>query len=72
MTGLVRVAVPAGNTLGEGVLWCDREQVVYWTDIQQSQLWRYRNCGQTMARATAKGDLYLACCMNLLKVRSRQ
>ncbi|KAB7629707.1 gluconolaconase [Stenotrophomonas rhizophila] len=36
------VAVPSGNTLGEGVLWCDREQAVYWTDIQQSKLWRYR------------------------------
>ncbi|WP_282296512.1 SMP-30/gluconolactonase/LRE family protein [Stenotrophomonas sp. PS02289] len=41
MTGPT-VAVPAGNTLGEGVLWCDREEVVYWTDIAQSKLWRYR------------------------------
>lgn len=50
MTGPVRVAVPAGNTLGEGVLWCDREQVVYWTDIQQSQLWRYRPQDGAIAR----------------------
>lgn len=42
MTGPASVAVPAGNTLGESAVWCDREQVVYWTDIQQSQLWRYR------------------------------
>lgn len=42
MTGPAVVAVPAGNTLGEGVLWCDREAVVYWTDIAQSRLWRYR------------------------------
>ncbi len=42
MNGPVRVAVPAGNTLGEGVLWCDREQAVYWTDIAQSHLWRFR------------------------------
>ncbi len=42
MSGPVAVAVPAGNTLGEGVLWCDRDEVVYWTDIAQSQLWRYR------------------------------
>jgi L-arabinonolactonase len=41
VTAPVRVAVPAGNTLGEGVLWCDREQAVYWTDIAQSHLWRY-------------------------------
>ncbi len=50
MTGPVRVAVPAGNTLGEGVLWCDREQVVYWTDIEQSQLWRYRPEDGAIAR----------------------
>ena len=42
MSGPVRAVVPAGNTLGEGVVWCDREAVVYWTDIAQSQLWRYR------------------------------
>lgn len=42
MTAAMSVAVPSGNTLGEGVLWCDREQAVYWTDIQQSKLWRYR------------------------------
>jgi len=37
----VRVAVQAGNRLGEGVLWCDRTQSLYWTDIQASMLWRY-------------------------------
>lgn len=42
MTAAMSVAVPSGNTLGEGVLWCDREQAVCWTDIQQSKLWRYR------------------------------
>jgi L-arabinonolactonase len=42
VTAAMSVAVPSGNTLGEGVLWCDREQAVYWTDIQQSKLWRYR------------------------------
>lgn len=42
MSGPVTVVVPAGNTLGEGVLWCERDEVVYWTDIAQSQLWRYR------------------------------
>ncbi|MFL9585229.1 SMP-30/gluconolactonase/LRE family protein [Stenotrophomonas sp. AB1(2024)] len=50
MTGPVSVAVPAGNTLGEGVLWCDREQVVYWTDIAQSCLWRYRPQDGAVAR----------------------
>jgi len=37
----VRVAVQAGNRLGEGVLWCDRAQALYWTDIHASMLWRY-------------------------------
>lgn len=50
MIGPVSVAVPAGNTLGEGVLWCDREQVVYWTDIAQSCLWRYRPQDGAVAR----------------------
>ncbi len=50
VSGPVTVAVPAGNTLGEGVLWCDRDQVVYWTDIAQSQLWRYRPADGNVAR----------------------
>jgi len=37
----VRVAVQSGNQLGEGVLWCDRAQALYWTDIHASMLWRY-------------------------------
>ncbi|RZA35039.1 MAG: SMP-30/gluconolactonase/LRE family protein [Lysobacteraceae bacterium] len=28
--------------LGEGILWCDRRQVAWWTDIQSSRLWRYQ------------------------------
>ncbi len=36
------VAMQVHNTLGEGVLWCDREQLLYWTDIHASTLWRYR------------------------------
>lgn len=35
------VAVHAANSLGEGVLWCSRRQVLYWTDIACSQLWEY-------------------------------
>lgn len=37
----VRIAVQAGNRLGEGVVWCDRAQALYWTDIHASMLWRY-------------------------------
>lgn len=39
--GGMRVVVSAGNQLGEGVLWCDREQALYWTDIHAARLWRY-------------------------------
>lgn len=35
----MRVAVDAGNTLGEGVLWCPRRGVLYWTDLARAQLW---------------------------------
>lgn len=36
------LAMQVHNTLGEGVTWCDRGQVLYWTDIETSTLWRYR------------------------------
>ena len=36
-----RVVHHPANTLGEGILWCEREQALYWTDIQSSVLWRY-------------------------------
>ena len=33
--------VPVQNTLGEGVLWDDRLDSVWWTDIPSKTLWRY-------------------------------
>lgn len=42
MNARATVAMQVHNTLGEGVLWCDRGQVLYWTDIHASTLWRYR------------------------------
>lgn len=33
--------VEVANTLGEGVLWDDRSDTVWWTDIQQSRLYQY-------------------------------
>lgn len=35
-----RIAFDAGNRLGEGVVWCERAQAVYWTDIHAAMLWR--------------------------------
>ena len=28
------------DVLGEGILWCDRAQALYWTDIPRATLWR--------------------------------
>src|SRR5690625_2688587 len=35
-------SLPVANTLGEGVLWHPAQQAVWWTDIQQCKLYRYR------------------------------
>lgn len=35
------IAVDAHNTLGEGIVWCDRAQALYWTDIPQALLHRW-------------------------------
>ncbi|WP_199098777.1 SMP-30/gluconolactonase/LRE family protein [Dyella sp. ASV21] len=37
----MQVALNAANVLGEGVVWCDRAQALYWTDIQRCQLFRW-------------------------------
>ena len=34
------VALDAGNILGEGIVWCERTQALYWTDIQRATLYR--------------------------------
>lgn len=34
--------LPAGNVLGEGIVWCAHARALYWTDIQSAMLWRYR------------------------------
>jgi len=36
----VSIAVDAGNRLGEGVVWCERTQALYWTDLHAATLWR--------------------------------
>jgi sugar lactone lactonase YvrE len=37
----IRVAVPCRNTLGEGPVWDDRTDHLWWVDIEQSQLLRF-------------------------------
>ncbi len=33
--------VDSGNMLGEGALWCPREQVLWWFDVSSVHLWRF-------------------------------
>lgn len=40
-TALATLAVDSRCTLGEGILWCDRRRVLYWTDILAAELWRH-------------------------------
>lgn len=37
----MQAVLDARNTLGEGIVWCDRVQALYWTDIHASTLWRH-------------------------------
>ncbi len=32
--------IDVGNTLGEGVVWRESDQTVWWTDIRESRLFR--------------------------------
>jgi len=36
----MELALEAGNTLGEGIVWCARSQTLYWTDIPRATLYR--------------------------------
>ena len=37
----IELIVDAKNILGESVVWCDRRERVYWTDIEASTVWEY-------------------------------
>ena len=37
-TALATLAVDSRCVLGEGILWCDRRRVLYWTDILAAEL----------------------------------
>lgn len=38
---LATLAVDSRCALGEGILWCERRRVLYWTDILAAELWRH-------------------------------
>lgn len=42
--------VAVGNTLGECVLWNDRQQAIWWTDIHESRLYRFDLAGRALHR----------------------
>ncbi len=44
----VDVALDAGNALGEGIVWCERAQALYWTDIQRAMLYRLHPASDTL------------------------
>ena len=41
-------AVDIGNVLGEGIVWCDRAQALYWTDIPRAVLFRWHPASDTL------------------------
>ncbi len=48
MSDVVRCVQPAGAILGEGPLWCPREQALYWLDIKRPAIFRFDpRAGQT-------------------------
>ena len=48
MSDVVRCVQPAGAILGEGPLWCPREQALYWLDIKRPAIYRFDpRAGQT-------------------------
>lgn len=42
------VVLDAGNQLGEGIVWCERAQALYWTDIQRAILYRLHPLSGTL------------------------
>lgn len=44
----MRPVVDVGNTLGEGIVWCDRTQSLYWTDIPHAKLYRWHPGSDTL------------------------
>ncbi len=46
-TGTARCVVECGNTLGEGCVWDPRDASLYWTDIEESRVYRLGSEGDT-------------------------
>ncbi len=62
-TSTAQLLVDSRCSLGEGILWCDRRNVLYWTDILAGHLWRHdldSNRSQYWQLPAALGCLALA------------
>jgi L-arabinonolactonase len=61
--------IPAGDAVGEGVLWDQRRQALWWTDIERSRLycydWQQRHC-QLLPAPERVGSFGLVAGSNLL------
>lgn len=42
------MTIPVGNTLGEGVLWDDKTQSIWWTDIEAAEILNYSITTQSL------------------------
>ncbi|WP_430390492.1 SMP-30/gluconolactonase/LRE family protein [Dyella sp. 20L07] len=47
---LMSVALAAEHILGEGILWCERTESLYWTDIQRATLFRLHPSNGVLAQ----------------------
>lgn len=47
----MQVAADVRNTLGEGIVWCDRAQALYWTDIPRATLCRLHSATDTLVQS---------------------
>lgn len=42
------MTIPVGNILGEGVLWDDKTQSIWWTDIEAAEIFNYSITTQSL------------------------
>lgn len=50
--GKLLMTIPVGNILGEGVLWDDKTQSIWWTDIEAAEIFNYSITTQSLRTIT--------------------
>lgn len=48
--GKLLMTIPVANTLGEGVIWDDKTQSIWWTDIESALIYNYQIESQTLCK----------------------